>query len=75
MLLMLNADKLGNFKPSLCYKNDLLTDIQLAINTVLFGVDNQQYLIIENNVLNGSSIDIEFLVIPNNVTSIGSLFR
>jgi len=66
-----NADKLGNFKPSYyATKYDLSTDIQLAINTVLVGVDNQQYLIIEDGVLNGSSVDIEFLVIPNNVTSI-----
>jgi hypothetical protein len=67
-----NADKLGNFEPShYATKVDLLTDFQLAINTVLVGVDNQQYLIIEDGVLSGSSIDIEFLVIPNNVTSIG----
>ncbi len=68
-----NAGKLGNFKPShYATKNDSLTNMQLAINTVLFGVDNQQYLIIEDGVLNGSSVDIEFLVIPNNVTSIGN---
>jgi len=66
-----NAGKLGNFEPShYATKVDLLTDMQLAINTVLVGVDNQQYLIIEDGVLSGSSIDIEFLVIPNNVTSI-----
>ena len=67
-----NAGKLGNFEPShYATKVDLLTSFQLAMNTVLVGVDNQQYLIIEDGVLSGSSIDIEFLVIPNNVTSIG----
>ena len=86
-----NASKLGGFEPShYATKDDLLTDMQLAISIVsvvyaynlfiedgytkedfIVGLENQQYLIIEDNILNGSSVDIEFLVIPNNVTSIG----